>query len=180
MHHFFTIQNRSFPFRKKSSRNRPGSHVPIKTSRQTTYSSQHSGAYALQVWWRSVSCEARNHSSGEVLCAKSTFFLVLAVNRNDPSLPTALLAGCSTMKGKSALFSVFGRIIAGFRFLDSENSSERPTTAVRRRAECPSLGAGLKHPSLRSLTRAEALHVVFFNKAFEPSTMNCCSVCTLL
>ena len=66
------------------------------------------GAYALQVWWRSVSCEARNHGSGEVLCAKSTFFLVDAVNRNDPSLPTALLAGFSTMKGVPVLFSDFG------------------------------------------------------------------------
>ena len=57
---------------------------------------------------------------------------------------------------------------------------------VRRRTECTSLGPGLKHPNLRSdsslaaKTRAEALHVVFFfNKASEPSTMSCCSVCTL-
>ena len=42
------------------------------------------------------------------------------------------------------------------------------------------------HPSLRSdaslaaKRRAEALHVAFFfNKASEPSTMSCCSVCTL-
>ena len=55
-----------------------------------------------------MSCEARNHGSGEVLCAKSTFFLVDAVNRNDPSLPTALLAGFSTMKGVPVLFSDFG------------------------------------------------------------------------
>ena len=48
---------------------------------------------------------------------------------------------------------------------------------VRRRAECTSLGPGLKHPSLCSDSslaakrRAEALHVVFlFNKASEPST----------
>ena len=48
---------------------------------------------------------------------------------------------------------------------------------VRRRAECTSLGPGLKHPSLRSdpslapRRRAEALHVVFCcNKASEPST----------
>ena len=71
-------------------------HVPSKTSRRKppmalklgTEDSQLSGAYALQVWCRPVSCEARNHGSGEVLCAKSTFFLVYAVNRNDPSLPT--------------------------------------------------------------------------------------------
>ena len=55
-----------------------------------------------------MSCEARTHGSGEVLCAKNTFFLVYAVNRNDPSLPTALLAGVSTMKGTPVLFSVFG------------------------------------------------------------------------
>ena len=30
------------------------------------------------------------------------------MNRNDPSLPTALLAGFSTMKGKPVLFSDFG------------------------------------------------------------------------
>ena len=55
-----------------------------------------------------VACEARTHGSNEVLCANSTFFLVQAVNRNDPSLPTALLAGFSTMKGKLVLCSVFG------------------------------------------------------------------------
>ena len=62
-----------------------------------------------------MSCEARTRGSGEVLWAKSTFFLVYqggsepreAVNRNDLSLPTALLAGFSTMKGKPVLFSVF-------------------------------------------------------------------------
>ena len=52
-------------------------------------------------------CPARNHGSGQVLCAKSTFFLVLAANRNDPSLPTALLAGFSTMEGNPVLLSVF-------------------------------------------------------------------------
>ena len=38
--------------------------------------SQLRGPYALHVWWRSVSCEARNHGSGEVLCAEITFFVV--------------------------------------------------------------------------------------------------------
>ena len=52
-------------------------------------------------------CEARIRGSGEVLGAKSTFFLVWALNRNDPSLPTALLTGFSTMKGNPVLFSVF-------------------------------------------------------------------------
>ena len=57
---------------------------------------------------------------------------------------------------------------------------------VRRRAECTSLGPGLKHPSLRSDSslaakrRAEVLHVVFlFNKSSEPNT-SCCSVFTLV
>ena len=82
LYQLFATQNRrSFPIRKKSSRNGSGSHVPGKTSRHapptalTTSSeeSQLSGAYALQVWWRSVSCEARTCGSGEVLCEKSTF-----------------------------------------------------------------------------------------------------------
>ena len=55
-----------------------------------------------------MSCEARTCGGGEVLCAKSTVFLVQAVNRSDPSLPMGLLAGFSTIKGKSVLFSVFG------------------------------------------------------------------------
>ena len=87
LYHLFAIQNRrSFPIRKKSSRNWSGSHVPGKTSRHrppTTLKldgedSQLSGEYALQVWWRKVSCEARTRGNGEVLCAKSEkhFFLV--------------------------------------------------------------------------------------------------------
>ena len=55
-----------------------------------------------------MSCEATNRGSGEVLCAKSTFFLVYSVNRNEPSLRSALLAGFSTMKGNPVLFSDFG------------------------------------------------------------------------
>ena len=38
---------------------------------------------------------------------KNPFFLVEAAYRNDPSSPTALLAGFSTMKGYPVLFSVF-------------------------------------------------------------------------
>ena len=100
---------------KKSSRNGSGSHVLGKTSRHRpptalklgSKDSQRSGAYAPQVGWRFVSYEAKTRGSGEVLCANSTFFLVYAANRNDPSIPTALLAGLSTMKGKPVLFSVF-------------------------------------------------------------------------
>ena len=46
-----------------------------------------------------MSCEARIRGSGEVLCVKASFCLVYAANRNEPSLPTALFAGFSTMKG---------------------------------------------------------------------------------
>ena len=116
LYHFFAIQNRrSFPIRKKISRNGSGSHVPIKNSRHrpptalklVNEDSQLSGAYPLQIWWRSASCEARNHGV-KVLCAKSTFFLCCQFNRNDPSLPTALFAGFSTMKGNPVLSSDFG------------------------------------------------------------------------
>ena len=69
---------------KKSSRNGSGSHVPGKTSRHRPHTalklgsgvSQLNGAYALEVWCLPVSCEARTRGSGEVLCAKSAFFLV--------------------------------------------------------------------------------------------------------
>ena len=36
-------------------------------------------------------------------------FSCVGSERNDPSLPTALLAGFSTMKGTLVLFSVFGQ-----------------------------------------------------------------------
>ena len=86
LYQLFAIQNRrSFPIRKKKCRNWSGSHVPGKTSRRRpptalklgSEDSQLSGACADQVWWRPVSCEARTCGSGEVLCAKSTFFPVL-------------------------------------------------------------------------------------------------------
>ena len=82
LYQLFAIQNRrSFAIRKKSSRNGSGSHVPGKTSRHGPPTAlklgsedpQLRGAYALQVWWRPVSFEARTCGSGEVLCEKSTF-----------------------------------------------------------------------------------------------------------
>ena len=96
----------SFPSRKKHIQKwvrLPRPKQDLET--QTTYvfklrseDSQLGEAYdAFQVWWRPVSCEARTRGSGEVLCAKSMFFLVQAANRNDPSPPPALLAGFSTM-----------------------------------------------------------------------------------
>ena len=63
LYQLFAIQKRSFPIRKKTSRNGSGSHVPSKTPRYRlptafklgSEDSQISGAYALQVWWRPVS-----------------------------------------------------------------------------------------------------------------------------
>ena len=46
---------------------------------------------------------------------KARFFLVYTTNRNDPSRPTALLAGFSTMKGNPVLFSVFRSHIVSLR-----------------------------------------------------------------
>ena len=82
LYQLFATLNRSFPIRKKSSRNGSGCHVLGKTSRSRPPTTlklgredpQLSRAYALEVWWRSVSCEARNHGSGEVLCAKKHVF----------------------------------------------------------------------------------------------------------
>ena len=38
--------------------------------------SQLSGSHAVQVWWRTVSREAKTCGSGEVLCAKNIYFVV--------------------------------------------------------------------------------------------------------
>ena len=62
-------------------RDRPGPHVPSKSSRHRPPTSLEGdgegsklgGAYAIQVEWRPMSGEARNRSGGEVSCAKSTF-----------------------------------------------------------------------------------------------------------
>ena len=40
--------------------------------------------------------------------ANQFFFVVLAASINDPSLPTALLTGFTTMQENPVLFSVFG------------------------------------------------------------------------
>ena len=112
----FAIQNRtSFPIRKNhpemgqaptsQARPRYTDHVrPSNLAARTLSLVEHMlSKFGGDTY---VACEARTHGSNEVLCANSTFFLVQAVNRNDPSLPTALLAGFSTMKGKPVLFSV--------------------------------------------------------------------------
>ena len=118
-YHFFAIQNkRSFLIRKKqpemgqapASQSRPRDRPPTALNLGSE-DSQLSGAYALQVWWRSASFEARNHGSGR-------FFLCRQLNRNDPSLPTALLAGFSTMKGNTRIlfrFLISGTIKVGLR-----------------------------------------------------------------
>ena len=73
---------RSFPIKEKSSTNWSGSHVPIKNSNNSpptalrlgSEDSQLSGAYALQVWWRS--CLVRRGITAAVKCyvRKSRFF----------------------------------------------------------------------------------------------------------
>ena len=72
------------------------------------------------------------------------------------------------------------------RFLDSQKLQANVDYCyVRRRAECTSLGLGLEHLSLRSDSslaakrRADALHVVFFNKAPEPSAGAAAALCLL-
>ena len=80
---FATQNRREFPTRKKSSRNRLGSHVPSKTSRRKPPTalklggedSPLSGAYVSQVWCWHVSCEARNHGSVKCYERKERFSL---------------------------------------------------------------------------------------------------------
>ena len=63
----------------------------------------------------------------------------------------------------------FARVIQQSGFRPQTIQANVNYCFVRRRAECTSLGLGLKHPSLRSDSslaakrRAEALHVVFFS-----------------
>ena len=53
-------------------------------------------------------CAVRQGITADVKCfvRKERFSLVYAANRNDPSIPTALQAGFSTMKKNAVLFSV--------------------------------------------------------------------------
>ena len=71
--------------------------------------SQLGGAYALQVWWRPVSREARNRGSGEVLCAKSTFF-PLMLNRTREA---RALCGFQRHKGITCFVLFSGTTIVG-------------------------------------------------------------------
>ena len=77
--------------------------------------SQLSGAYPLYVRWRPVPCKARARGGSDVLCAKSTFFCV-GNEKELPSLPTALPAGFSSIKGNPVLFFVYGSIIVGLTY----------------------------------------------------------------
>ena len=115
MYQLFAIQNRtSFPIRKNdpemgdapTSQARPRDTDQLQPSNlagrslslvEHTLSNFGGDPYPVR----------RTRGSGEVLRAKITFFLVSAAIRNDPSLPTALLAGVSTTKGNFVLFSVF-------------------------------------------------------------------------
>ena len=68
-----------------------------------------------------------------------------------------------TVLGSSVFFA---RVIQQLDFWTQKIQANVDYCYVRRRAECTSLGPGLKHPSLRSDSslaarrRAEALHVV--------------------
>ena len=70
-----------------------------------------------------------------------------------------------TVLGSSVFFA---RVIQQLDFWTQKIQANVDYCYVRRRAECTSLGPGLKHPSLRSDSslaarrRAEALHVVSF------------------
>ena len=70
---------------------------------------------------------------------------------------------------------LFARVIQQLGFWTQKNQAN-VDYYVRRRAERTSLCPGLEYPSLRSDSslaakrRAEALHVVFFKTASEPST----------
>ena len=82
--------------------------------------------------------------------------------------------------------SVFARVIQQLGFWTQKLQANVDYCYVRRRAECPSLGPGLEHLSLRpdsslaAKRRADALHVVlFFNKAPEPSTGAAAALCVL-
>ena len=61
--------------------------------------------YNLQVWSRSVACEARTRGSGQVLCAKNTFFSlsgkVLEHHRRKEARP---LCGFQHHKGENLLY----------------------------------------------------------------------------
>ena len=81
--------------------------------------------------------------------------------------------------------SVFARVIQQLGFWTQKLQANVDYCYVRRRAERISLGPGLEHLSLRSdcslaaKRRADALHVVLFNKAPEPSTGAAAALCVL-
>ena len=74
-------------------------------------------------------------------------------------------ASCAEMVLGS--FVIFARVIQQLGFWTQKTQANVDYYYVRRRAECTSLGPGLKHSSLRSYSSlaaerlAEALHVVF-------------------
>ena len=74
------------------------------------------------------------------LCAKNTFFLVWAGNRNDPSLPTALLTGFSTMKENPVCFLFSGTIIVGLMQSDFATSDGIKSDSRIRRPKSSDFG----------------------------------------
>ena len=72
------------------------------------------------------------------ICAKSTSFLEWAANRNDPSPPTAPLAGFTSMKGNPFLFSVSlsDPIIVGLNLTPSRSGTFLKGTSRKGHMKC--------------------------------------------
>ena len=117
MYQLLSIQNRrSLPIRNKhpemgqaptsQARPRDTDHLrPSNLAARTLSLVEHT----LSKFGRDP-CPVRRRLVAAVKCylrKKRFFSCTWASNRNDPSLPTALLAGFSTMKGNPVLFSVF-------------------------------------------------------------------------
>ena len=79
----------------------------------------------------------------------------------------------------------YARVIQQLGFWNQKVQANVVYCYVRRRAEYTSLVPGLEHLSLRAdsslaaKSRADALHVLFFNKASEPSTGAAAALCVL-
>ena len=107
---FCDTEQKAISDQKKSSINGSGSHIPGNTSRHIpptalklgSEDSQLSGAYALQDWWRPVSCEARTRGSGEVLCAKKHVFSCVGSEQKLPITTDGTARGFQCDEGKSS------------------------------------------------------------------------------
>ena len=124
LHHFFLMGNDLlFCIAKSGYRTGSGPHVPSETSRHRPPTrtglklcredSTFSGVYALQVWSRSVPCEARTRGGSRVLCAKSTFLPCPGWLRNRTREARAL-CGFQHHKGENLFCFLFSNpIIVG-------------------------------------------------------------------